>query len=109
MIYSYGFENDIRSVSPAMEIIRKNEPTLFASATIGQPVSNRSAEYIDKSLGITKVAVSAVSGLVITVPDGTKFKAGMELSPLSTSDNYVVASISGNDVTVTKVDNSMAN
>lgn len=107
-IFSYDFQNAIRDVTPAMEVIRKNEPTLFSAAQVGNPVANRNAEWVDASLGITFVDVSAVSGLVLTVPDGTLFTAGMELSPTSTADNYIVASVDGNDVTVTKAVSGMA-
>lgn len=108
-IYSYDFQNSIRDVTPAMEVIRKNEPTLFATTATGMPIANRNAEWIDKSLGIPFDNVTAVSGLVLTVADGSKYTVGMELSPIDSADNYIVASIAGNDLTVTKAVSGMAN
>lgn len=108
MIFSYDFENDIRSVQPVMDIIKKNEPTLYAVAKEGEAVTNRTAEWIDKTLGIKFDNVLTVTGTTLTVADGSKYSVGMELSPIATADNYIVTAISGNDLTVAKADSEMA-
>lgn len=108
-IYSYDFQNDVRNVEPAMQIIKKNEPTLYAIAGTGEAVANRNAEWIDKVLGFKVDEVKAVNGLTVTVADGTKYAVGMEISPLDGAANYAIASIAGNDLTLTKIDASMAN
>ena len=107
-IYSYDFQNDVRDVTPALEVIKKNEPTLFSVAGNGPSVSNRNAEWIDKTLGIAFDDVLSTEGLVLTVADGSKYAVGMEMSPVDTADNYIIASISGNDLTVTKAVSGMA-
>lgn len=108
-IYSYDFQNDVRDVTVGMDLIKKNEPTLYAIAATGDAVGNRNAEWIDKVLGFKVDEVKAVNGLTVTVADGTKYAVGMEISPLDGAANYAIASIAGNDLTLTKIDASMAN
>ncbi|MBO5853230.1 MAG: hypothetical protein J6Q61_00670 [Bacteroidales bacterium] len=108
-IYSYDFQNDVRDVTVGMDLIKKNEPTLYAIAATGDAVANRNAEWIDKVLGFKVDEVTAVNGLTVTVADGTKYAVGMEISPLDGAANYAIASIAGNDLTLTKIDASMAN
>ena len=70
-IYSYDFQNDVRNVEPAMQIIKINAPTLYAIAGTGEAVSNRNAEWIVKVLGFKVDEVKAVNGLNLTVADGS--------------------------------------
>lgn len=110
MIYSYDFQNAVRDVTPAIEKLKQDEPTLLSITQFGNPVTNRSAEWIDKVLGVKYVDV--LSGTATTVQleagKGELFEVGMEISPVDTADNYIVTAIDQDELTISKAVSGMA-
>lgn len=104
---SYDFSNKVKYVDKIVDMVRQQKPTLFTLANIAGEATDRGVYWTDKSLGLTFADVSAVSGLVLTVADGSKFGVGQVLSPVDNANSYAIASISSNDLTVTKIANDM--
>lgn len=108
MITSYDFQNQVRDVVPLLDYINQNNPKLIAKIVAGGIAKNKTHEWTEGILAGKKIAGTA-SGLTITAESAAGIAVGMKLQPVAAADVYVVASISGNNVTVTKLAGDMAN
>lgn len=108
MITSYDFQNDIRDVVPILDYINQNNPKLISKIALGQPAKNKTHEWTEGILAGKKIQGTAAD-LVISAASAAGVAIGMKLQPVSSADVYVVASILGNDITVTKLASTMDN
>jgi hypothetical protein len=105
---SYDFQNQVRDVVPILDYINQNNPKLVSKIGLGAIAKNKTHEWTEGILAGKKVAGTA-NGLTITVESAAGLAIGMKLQPVAAADVFVVASIAGNAVTVTKLDGGMAN
>ena len=108
MITSYDFQNHIRDVVPILDYINQNNPKLVSKIGLGGVAKNKTHEWTEGILAGKKIAGTA-SGLVITSDSAAGLAIGMKLQPVASADVFVVSNLSGNSVTVTKLNSSMAN
>lgn len=108
MLTSYDFQNQVRDVVPILDYINQNNPKLVSKIGLGAIAKNKTHEWTEGILAGKKVAGTA-NGLTITVESAAGLAIGMKLQPVAAADVFVVASIAGNAVTVTKLDGGMAN
>lgn len=107
-ITSYDFQNQIRDVVPLLDYVNQNNPKLISKiATVGV-AKNKTHEWTEGILAGKKIE-GVASGLVITADEAAGLGIGMKLQPVASADVFQIASISGNDVTVTKALSGMAN
>ncbi len=108
MINSYDFQNQVRDVVPILDYVNQNNPKLISKIGLGAIAKNKTHEWTEGILAGKKVTGTA-SNLTITVEDAAGLAIGMKLQPMAKADVYVIATISGKAVTVTKLDGGMAN
>ena len=98
-ILSYDLQNQFDDYSGVFTkvLAQGGFTSLF---TIGDPVQNRKIEWFEKSLAPASVDQISATGKVITVADGSKFAAGMQLNDVNSDASYEIKSVSGNDLTV---------
>jgi len=110
MFSVYDFKNDVRDVVPILDFVNQNEPKLLSVIGTGAEAKSKTHEWTEGILGGKRVTGTA-DGLVISLneADASIIGVGMQLQPKTSSDVYKVASISGQDVTVTKAVSGMAN
>lgn len=106
MLTSYDFQNQVRDVVPILDYINQNNPKLVSKIALGGVAKNKTHEWTEGILAGKKFDGTA-SGLVITADSAAGLGIGMKLQPVSSADVYTIASISGDDVTVTKLAASM--
>lgn len=105
---SYDFQNDVRDVVPLLDYINQNNPKLVSKIGLGSIAKNKTHEWTEGILAGKKFDGSA-SGLVISADSVAGLAIGMKLQPIASADVFTIASIAGDDVTVTKLDSSMDN
>lgn len=107
-ITSYDFQNQVRDVVPLLDYVNQNNPKLVSKIAAGAIAKNKTHEWTEGILAGKKVTGTAVD-LVITVDNAAGLAIGMKLQPVAAADVFVVASISGKAVTVTKLASTMGN
>lgn len=105
---SYDFRNQVRDVVPILDYINQNNPKLVSKLMKGADAKAKTHEWTEGILGGKKVTGTA-SNLTITVEDASALAVGMKLQPIASKDVFVIATISGKAVTVTKLVSTMAN
>lgn len=98
----YDFKNDIRDVVPVFEVINKEAPKLISRIGGGDEATRNRHEWVEFVQGIKQCAGTA-AGLTITVEDATGLAVGQQIQPEDTNAVYTIATIAGNAITVTKV------
>lgn len=106
-ITSYDFQNDIRDVVPILDYLNQNNPKLISKIALGTPAKNKTHEWTEGILAGKKI-VGTAEGLTITADSAAGLAIGMKLQPVNASDVYIIASIAGNEITVTKLVSTMA-
>lgn len=95
-------------INEAFEIARSNRVGILSVVNMGQPrqaYDGYKMGWLDMRVDATNSALTADSlaaDTSIDVADGTKFRAGMLLSPSSSDEVILVNSVSGNVLTVTR-------
>lgn len=95
-------------INEAFDIARSNRVGILSVVNMGEPrqaYDGYKMSWLDMRVDATNSALTADSlaaDTTIDVADGTKFRAGMLLSPSSSDEVILVNSVSGNVLTVTR-------
>lgn len=95
-------------IDDAFEIARSNRTGILQVVAMGSPVmpyDGYKTSWLDMRVDATSsTTTAAVLAGATTVPvaDGSKFRAGMLLSPVGSDEVILVTAVSGNDLTVTR-------
>lgn len=95
-------------IDDAFEIARSNRTGILQVVTMGSPVmpyDGYKTSWLDMRVDATSSTTTAavlVGATTIPVADGSKFRAGMLLSPVGSDEVILVTAVSGNDLTVTR-------
>ena len=95
-------------IDDAFEIARSNRTGILQVVAMGNPVmpyDGHKTSWLDMRVDATSSTTTAavlVGATTIPVADGSKFRAGMLLSPVGSDEVILVTAVSGNDLTVTR-------
>ena len=95
-------------IDDAFEIARSNRTGILQVVAMGSPVmpyDGYKTSWLDMRVDATSSTTTAavlVVATTIPVADGSKFRAGMLLSPVGSDEVILVTAVSGNDLTVTR-------
>lgn len=95
-------------IDDAFEIARSNRTGILQVVAMGSPVmpyDGYKTSWLDMRVDATSSTTTAavlVGAATIPVADGSKFRAGMLLSPVGSDEVILVTAVSGNDLTVTR-------
>lgn len=95
-------------IDDAFEIARSNRTGILQVVAMGSPVmpyDGYKTSWLDMRVDATSSTTTAavlVGATTIPVADGSKFRAGMLLSPVGSDEVILVTAVSGNDLTVTR-------
>ncbi len=95
-------------INEAFEIARSNRTGILQTVSIGSPrlaFEGSKLSWLDMRVDATSSTTTSsvlVGGTTIPVADGTKFRAGMTLSPTGSDEIILVTAVSSNDLTVTR-------
>lgn len=95
-------------IDDAFEIARSNRTGILQVVTMGSPVmpyDGYKTSWLDMRVDATSSTATAavlVGATTVPVADGSKFRAGMLLSPVGSDEVILVTAVSGNDLTVTR-------
>ncbi len=95
-------------IDDAFEIARSNRTGILQVVTMGSPVmpyDGYKTSWLDMRVDATSSTTTAavlVGATTVPVADGSKFRAGMLLSPVGSDEVILVTAVSGNDLTVTR-------
>jgi len=95
-------------INEAFEIARSNRTGILQTVSIGAPrlaFEGSKLSWLDMRVDATSSTTTnsvLVGGTTVPVADGTKFRAGMTLSPTGSDEIILVTAVSSNDLTVTR-------
>ena len=95
-------------IHDAFEIARSNRTGILQVVAMGGPVmpyDGYKTSWLDMRVDATSSTTTAavlVGATTVPVADGSKFRAGMLLSPVGSDEVILVTAVSGNDLTVTR-------
>ena len=95
-------------INEAFEIARSNRTGILSVISMGAPrqaYDGYKMGWLDMRVDATSSTLTAgVDGVATTFPvaDGTKFRAGMQLSANTTDEVVLVTAVSGNNLTVVR-------
>lgn len=95
-------------INEAFEIARSNRTGILQVVNMGAPrlaFEGSKLSWLDMRVDATSSTTTSsvlVGGTTIPVADGTKFRAGMTLSPTGSDEIILVTAVSSNDLTVTR-------
>jgi len=95
-------------INEAFEIARSNRTGILQAVSMGGPriaYDGYKMSWLDMKVDATSSTLTAgVNDAVTTFPvaDGSKFRAGMTLSPATTEEVVLVTAVSGNNLTVVR-------
>lgn len=95
-------------INEAFEIARSNRAGILQTVNFGAartPFDGYKLSWLDMRVDATNSATTAavlVGATTVPVVDGSKFRAGMTLSPVGSDEVLLVTAVSGNDLTVTR-------
>lgn len=95
-------------IDDAFEIARSNRTGILQVVAMGSPVmpyDGYKTSWLDMRVDATSSTTTAavlVGATTVPVADGSKFRAGMLLSPVGSDEVVLVTAVSGNDLTVTR-------
>lgn len=97
-------------INEAFEIARSNRIGILSSVAMGQPrqaYDGYKMSWLDMRVDATYSATSAAvlvgaTTVPVTAGTGSKFRAGMTLSPTGSQEVLLVAAVSGDDLTVVR-------
>lgn len=95
-------------IDDAFEIASSNRTGILQVVTMGSPVmpyDGYKTSWLDMRVDATSSTTTAavlVGATTVPVADGSKFRAGMLLSPVGSDEVILVTAVSGNDLTVTR-------
>ena len=95
-------------IDNAFEIARSKRTGLLQVVAMGSPVmpyDGYKTSWLDMRVDATSSTTTAavlVGATTVPVADGSKFRAGMLLSPVGSDEVILVTAVSGNDLTVTR-------
>lgn len=95
-------------IDDAFEIARSNRTGILQVVAMGSPVmpyDGYKTSWLDMRVDATSSTTTAavlVGATTVPVADGSKFRAGMLLSPVGSDEVILVNSVSGDDLTVTR-------
>lgn len=95
-------------IDDAFEIARSNRTGILQVVAMGSPVmpyDGYKTSWLDMRVDATSSTTTAavlVGATTVPVADGSKFRAGMLLSPVGSDEVILVTAVSGNDLTVTR-------
>jgi len=95
-------------INEAFEIARSNRTGILQTVSIGAPrlaFEGSKLSWLDMRVDATSSTTTnsvLVGGTTVPVEDGTKFRAGMTLSPTGSDEIILVTAVSSNDLTVTR-------
>ncbi len=95
-------------INEAFEIARSNRTGILQTVSIGAPrlaFEGSKLSWLDMRVDATSSTTTSsvlVGGTTVPVADGTKFRAGMTLSPTGSDEIILVTAVSSNDLTVTR-------
>lgn len=95
-------------INEAFEIARSNRTGILQVVGMGQArqaFDGYKMGWLDMRVDATNsptTALAAVGATTVAVADGTKFRAGMTLSPTGSDEVLLVTAVSGNDLTVSR-------
>lgn len=95
-------------INEAFEIARSNRTGILQTVSMGAPrlaFEGSKLSWLDMRVDATSSTTTSsvlVGGTTVPVEDGTKFRAGMTLSPTGSDEILLVTAVSANDLTVTR-------
>lgn len=95
-------------IDDAFEIARSNRTGILQVVAMGSPVmpyDGYKTSWLDMRVDATSSTTTEavlVGATTVPVADGSKFRAGMLLSPVGSDEVILVTAVSGNDLTVTR-------
>lgn len=95
-------------INEAFEIARSNRTGILQVVGMGgarQAFEGYKMGWLDMRVDATSSATTAavlIGATTVPVVDGTKFRAGMTISPTGSEEVLLVTAVSGNDLTVTR-------
>lgn len=95
-------------IDDAFEIARSNRTGILQVVAMGSPVmpyDGYKTSWLDMRVDATSSTTTAavlIGATTVPVVDGSKFRAGMLLSPVGSDEVILVTAVSGNDLTVTR-------
>lgn len=95
-------------INEAFEIARSNRTGILQVVSMGaarQAFDGYKMGWLDMRVDATNsptTALAAVGATTVAVADGTKFRAGMTLSPTGSDEVLLVTAVSGNNLTVSR-------
>ena len=95
-------------IDDAFKIARSNRTGILQVVAMGSPVmpyDGYKTSWLDMRVDATSSTTTAavlVGATTVPVADGSKFRAGMLLSPVGSDEVILVTAVSGNDLTVTR-------
>jgi hypothetical protein len=95
-------------INEAFEIARSNRTGILQTVSMGSPrlaFEGSKLSWLDMRVDATSSTTTSsvlVGGTTVPVADGTKFRAGMTLSPTDSDEIILVTAVSSNDLTVTR-------
>lgn len=95
-------------IDDAFEIARSNRTGILQVVAMGSPAmpyDGYKTSWLDMRVDATSSTTTAavlVGATTVPVADGSKFRAGMLLSPVGSDEVILVTAVSGNDLTVTR-------
>lgn len=95
-------------INEAFEIARSNRTGILQVVSMGaarQAFDGYKMGWLDMRVDATNsptTALAAVGATTVAVADGTKFRAGMTISPTGSDEVLLVTAVSGNNLTVSR-------
>ena len=95
-------------INEAFEIARSNRTGILQAVSMGAPrtaFEGYKMGWLDMRVDATSsdtTAEALAAATTVTVADGSKFRAGMTVSPKGSEEVLLVTAVSGNDLTVTR-------
>lgn len=95
-------------INEAFEIARSNRTGILQTVTMGSPrlaFDGYKLSWLDMRVDATSSTTTAavlVGATTVPVADGTKFRAGMTLSPTGSDEVILVTAVAANDLTVVR-------
>lgn len=95
-------------INEAFEIARSNRTGILQAVSMGAPraaFEGYKMGWLDMRVDATSsetTAAALAAATTVSVVDGTKFRAGMTVSPKGSDEVLLVTAVSGNDLTVTR-------
>lgn len=95
-------------INEAFEIARSNRTGILQAVSMGAPraaFEGYKMGWLDMRVDATSsetTAAALAAATTVSVADGTKFRAGMTVSPKGSDEVLLVTAVSGNDLTVTR-------